>query len=171
MTAAHLVTGATGFVGSALVLELLDKSTVEIVALVRGSDAQTRLVSVLEEAAAAYHAPPHVREAIRTRCHAVSGDVTLPECGVTELPPFQYEELWHSAASLRFEDRFADEIYAINTEGTRRVLELAARAQVTGFNYISTAYVAGSRVGQILEAPEQCSDVNNHYERSKLQAE
>lgn len=60
MTRAQLVTGATGFVGAALVLELLARTEDTLVCVVRpreGVTVQERLLAALEEAADAYEVP------------------------------------------------------------------------------------------------------------------
>lgn len=75
------------------------------------------------------------------------------------------------AASLRFEDRYADEIVAVNTHGTRHAVQWALAAGARQFNYMSTAYVAGSGLGRILETAADGADTNNLYERSKIDAE
>lgn len=170
---AHLVTGATGFVGSALVLELLRRTDVHLVCLVRpGATAiAERLDAALRTAAHAYEEDPRILAAVAQRCHAVEGDVTSPACGGAPLPAFRYSQIWHSAASLRFEDRFADEIVAINIGGARHALAWARAAGVQRFNYMSTAYVAGGRLGRILETACNGVETNNLYERSKIDAE
>jgi nucleoside-diphosphate-sugar epimerase len=168
----HLITGATGFVGAALVLELLARTDEPIVCLVRpqGSSADERLRRALHAAADAYDAPAAVREAIAARCHAVAGDVEA-DCSAVALPSMRYHTLWHSAASLKFEDRYAKEIFAVNVEGTARVLGLARRTEVGCFNYMSTAYVSGAAEGQVDEAPCTVETPNNLYEASKIRAE
>ncbi len=170
---AHLVTGATGFVGAALVLELVRRTDVELVCLVRpgATPAAERLRAALRDAAAAYDADAAVVAAIDLRCHAVEGDVVLPECGGAPLPRLHYDQLWHGAASLRFEDRYADEIVRVNTHGTRHALAWARAAGARQVNYMSTAYVAGAGVGRILETPCDGAETNNLYERSKIDAE
>lgn len=170
---AHLITGATGFVGSALVLQLLRRTDATLVCLVRpGSTPVTeRLRAALREAAMAYDEDPSVLAAIEQRCHAVEGDVVLPGCGGAPLPPLRYTQMWHSAASLRFEDRYADEIIAVNTHGTRNAVQWALAAGIQQFNSMSTAYVAGAGLGRILETAADAFDTNNLYERSKIDAE
>lgn len=167
----HLVTGATGFVGGALVLELLKATSDTVVAVVRPGaqeSATQRLHGAILHAARAYgHDPDAVP---LHRLSAIAGDLTAPACGVAEPVP-RANVLWHSAASLRYEDRYADEISATNVTGTRHVLELARAAGVEVANMVSTAYVAGKAGGRILEAPIETPDVNNHYERSKVEAE
>jgi nucleoside-diphosphate-sugar epimerase len=167
----HLVTGATGFVGGALVLELLDRTSDRIIALARpgpspGEDAHSRLIASLRHAATAYGRDPDDLDLGRVR--GVAGDVTAPACGVDGI---RADVVWHSAASLRYEDRYADEILATNVDGTRNVVEMARRAGATVLNQISTAYVAGRRDGHLAEIPQDDAPSQNHYERSKVAAE
>jgi nucleoside-diphosphate-sugar epimerase len=170
---AHLVTGATGFVGAALVLALLRRTDAQLVCLVRpgATPVRERLFDALRTAAEAYEEAPDVIAAIERRCHAVAGDVSLPECGGAPLPAFRYSQIWHSAASLRFEDRYAEEIVAINTHGAANALAWARAAGVSQFNYMSTAYVSGMSTGHIREMPCGDAETNNLYERSKIDAE
>jgi thioester reductase-like protein len=167
----HLVTGATGFVGAALILDLLQNTRDGVVALVRpGSQgAAARLHEALRHAAICYdlELEPEMLE----RCSVVPGDVLQEGCGVGELQLGGVDQVWHSAASLRYENRYQDEIFATNVEGTRRVLQLARRLGAPVFNHVSTAYVAGRRTGPIPEGEAAVSETNNHYERSKIEGE
>src|SRR5262245_7186718 len=152
MVATHFVTGATGLVGSAIVLELLQRTSDDIVCLVRpgAEDVSARLRCVLLRAAEAYAAPAAMKPAIAERCHAVAGDV-VDDCRLPAMPGRTFTQFWHSAASLHFENRYADEIVAVNCRGTAHMLELAARLGAPQFNHLSTAYVAGRRQGEIAE--------------------
>ena len=58
------------------------------------------------------------------RCRVVAGDLLEEGCGVTETIAGA-THFWHCAASLRYENRFVDEIRATNVEGTRHALDLA----------------------------------------------
>lgn len=171
----HVLTGATGFVGGALVLELLEHTQDNIVCLVRPGeqDPQDRLWQALDKAVAAYQAPAHVAASIRERVKAWAGDVEQPLCGVdpAQVPSAHYRTFWHSAASLRFEDRYADQIMRSNIDGTRHALALAQALGVHDFNSMSTAYVAGNRVGAVPEARDPAAAWNNLYEKSKIAAE
>lgn len=169
----HLITGATGFVGSAILLELLQRTEDPIVALVRPTASQTaeqRLHETLEAVAAGFALDEGWRSGLG-RVRAVAGDICAPGCGVEETLPAARWVVWHAAASLQFQDRHREHIDRTNVEGTRNVLSLARALEATDFHHVSTAYVVGRRAG--LMAPEVCDveSVNNHYERSKVIAE
>ena len=174
----HVVTGGTGFIGSALILELLQRTSARIVALIRpdARGAQRRLHETLSEVAALYGLA-ELDDAITSRCEAVAADLLEPGCGVSQRVDWSGAQLWHCAASLQFQDRHAEQIFATNVDGTKRVVALAELAGIDTINMISTAYVAGTRSGLILEEPvdevsgEVEASANNHYERSKILAE
>ncbi len=175
MKGGHFVTGATGFVGSSVVLELVRRTDDPIVCLVRstGDDAAAdgRLRMALKRAALACDAPELVSQ-VEERCSAVEGDLLAPRCGVDLRALPSLGMVWHCGASLRYEDEHKDAIWSTNVDGTANVLSLAQSARQLPFRYVSTAFVAGDRTGHIEEAAAP-SDVrlNNWYERSKLAAE
>lgn len=170
-----LVTGATGSVGIALVLELLERSTAEVVCLVRGLDdssAQQPLHETLLNAAVVYDRAA-TADAVRTRCRAITGDLTAPGCGVEDLARVgEIDEVWHLAASLRYLDKHETSIRAVNVEGTRQALALAQTLGVSVFNHASTIGTAGAQSGVHYETPvAKDAQMNNAYERSKRDAE
>lgn len=170
----HLVTGATGFVGSALVLELLQQGDGPIVGIVRprAGDAPTeRLRSVLRPLVAGYALPEALHDEIETRVCAVAGDIEEPLCGVESKAEWRGAEFWHCAASLQYQDRHQRIIERSNVGGTAHALELAQRTGSRRFNMVSTAYVAGCQRGMIAPKPGDLDLVNNLYERSKVNAE
>ncbi|MDC0681228.1 SDR family oxidoreductase [Sorangium atrum] len=171
MKEAHLVTGATGFIGGALVLELLRRTDDDIVAMVRPGDtgAVERFRQSIHHAASLYEATDVLAKL--DRCRVVAGDVVEQDCGIREPIGDRVAQVWHVAASLQYENRHVDVIRATNVEGTRRVLALAGQLGAGTFNYISTAYVAGRATGAIPEVRSRGNATNNHYEQSKIDAE
>ena len=169
----HLVTGATGFVGGALVLQLLERTSDVIRCGVRGHGAQgqARLVASLEHAARAYDVA-HLIPEIAKRCAAFFLDLEQ-EPQLDALPrPAGDRIFWHAAASLRYEDKHREQIFRDNVDGTRRVLALARAAECKRFNYVSTAYVVGKQTGFIPETlPQGEIQASNVYEVSKVEAE
>ncbi len=173
MSRSHLLTGATGFVGGALALELLRRTDAELHCLVRPRaayhDIQGRLEQSLIVAARLYGQADLIPE-IRHRCQALPGDILEPHAGMSHIR--RVDEVWHIAASLKFDAKHRDEIWSHNVDGTAHILDVARAARCEVFNYISTAYVAGQRQGLILEAlPPYETPTNNAYEASKIVAE
>lgn len=173
--AVHIITGGTGIVGSAIILELLRTTNAHIIGLTRPKDvgARARLHRTLEHVARLEGYGHALADAIATRCEAVAADVHARCCGVDPRPEWRGAELWHCAASLQFQDRFRDAIFETNVDGARHVAALAEAAKVGVVNLVSTAYVAGTRSGVIREAPVEAMSggANNYYERSKIAAE
>ncbi len=170
---AHLLTGATGFVGSALLLELLSRTDDPIVAIVRPSAEQTperRLHDTLEAVAEGFGLDDAWRSRLG-RVRVVAGDICAPGCGVEEALPAARWVVWHAAASLQYQDRHREQIERTNIEGTRNALALAQTLGAEVFHHVSTAYVAGRRTGHVPPEPGDVALVNNHYERSKVIAE
>ncbi len=161
------LTGATGFVGTQLVQELLrTRPGARLALLIRPGKGQSA-----EERANAI-----VPRAERERVEVVSGDVSQPNCG---LDPAAYNRLAdvttrviHSAATVRF-DHSLDEARRMNVEGTRRLLDFAAAMpQLRSFAYVGTAYVAGQRTGLIREDELFVRQgYRNTYEQTKAEAE
>jgi thioester reductase-like protein len=170
----HLVSGGTGFLGATIILELLRQTQAEIMCLVRPGavSVEERLQQALAKACQIYGYEQSMLQTAQERCRAIAGDVEDEQCAIKPAALPRLSQFWHGAASLRYEDRYVSEVARINVEGTRHALDLASRLKIEGaFNYISTAYVAGSRTGVILEEPSQPATSRNHYETSKQQAE
>ncbi len=84
----NVITGATGFVGSALVLELLLRTDDDVIGIVRPKDDQSpteRLHAVLLPLVDGYDLPPAMVDAISSRVSAVAGDLEHERCGVADL--------------------------------------------------------------------------------------
>jgi nucleoside-diphosphate-sugar epimerase len=171
----QLVSGATGFVGAALVLELLEQTDDDVACLVRPHDdaerARARLTAALTRSCELYGRDDLLPQ-IEARCHAVPFDLRESSDDALAQAPAGVTEVWHSAASLRFKQTQREKTIEQNVEGTRRMLELATEAGAVAFNHISTAYVAGRRIGLIPEEPARDPSVaHNAYEESKILAE
>lgn len=165
----HVVTGATGLVGSALVLELLRRTDADVACLVRPGRS---LTAALTAAAHAYGHGESLADDIRHRCVVVPADVDLPFCGVDpDLFPSGAAEFWHCSADQRYEERHWEGLQRTNVLGARHAVELATALGCRSLNHFSTAYVAGRRNGTVREQPVTDPLHNNRYEESKIAAE
>jgi nucleoside-diphosphate-sugar epimerase len=171
---AHLLTGATGFLGGALLLELLDEPDAEVWCVVRADDdqaARRRLSAAIERAAQVYEKASPARALADGRCHALAGDVTRADCGLAVDRMPQISHLWHAAATLRTEAMFGKEIRNTNVGGTRNVIGLARRLGAQ-LNHISTLSTSPIRSGTLLEdPPDSTSLALNEYDAAKMDGE
>jgi thioester reductase-like protein len=170
-----LLTGATGFVGMAVLARLLERTDREVHTLVRAEgqeDADARMRGVL----AKLFDDPHRHV---DRVHAIPGDLVQPDLGLSirarERIASEVDEIIHCGASVAF-DLSLRESRAINVAGTSRMLGLAelcaARGGLRRMTYVSTAYVAGKRDDDVAEDELGVGQgFRNAYERSKHEAE
>jgi dihydroflavonol-4-reductase len=146
-----LVTGANGFLGSAVVRALLAEGTA-VHALVRpGSD--RRNLSGLAVA-------------------IVDGDVTNPES--LRRAAAGCEAVFHVAADYRLWVADPQPMYRANVDGSVNVLEAAAGAGATRMVYTSSVAVLGinaDRTPADEDTPVTIDDMVGHYKRSKFLAE
>ncbi len=163
----HLVTGATGFLGSAIVLELLDRHPYDTVTcLIRGS--AEGLTTHLWNCAAAY-GRAGLGEHFASRVATITADVTDPRS--LERITGRFDAVWHSAGSLRWDEQAREQTTAVNLGGTANMVALARRCQAQDFTYLSTAYVAGSTGRPAPEVPAAAQAARSPYEASKIGAE
>jgi len=146
-----LVTGATGFVGSAVVRVLIGAGW-QVRALARpGSDCRNLRALAVEIA---------------------TGD--LRDARSLEGAVSQCDALFHVAADYRLWIPDPDEIYRTNVEGTRNILEAAQSARVARVVYTSSVATIGlpaeGSPGRE-DTPVTLGDMIGHYKRSKYLAE
>jgi len=172
---AVLLTGATGLVGTELLVRYLERTQRTVYALVRARDARhadERLRATLVGAFGA-------AQPFAGRVRALAGDVTQPGLGLDPAVAAELaqavSEIVHGAASVSF-DIDLETARRVNVEGTREMLALAESCQRHGglrrFTYISTAYVAGEHRGAFGEDDLDVGQrFRNAYERSKFESE
>ena len=170
------ITGVTGFVGSALALELLRQNPKDrAFCLVRASDeasAQRRVHDAIINAADAYDVSTANLESVLARVFAMRGDVTATKLGLGEHDLARLGQVgpltvWHCAASLKDSETALREIVAHNVTGTERLVDVLLSLQIEVFNHVSTAYVSGRAIGEVAEAIERPRGFSNRYEQSK----
>jgi dihydroflavonol-4-reductase len=146
-----LITGATGFIGSAVLRALLDAGH-EVRALVRPTSDRRNLEGLDIE--------------------AVTGDLTEPASLAPALAGCR--ALFHVAADYRLWTPRPEALYASNVGGTRNLFEAALRAGVERVVYTSSVATLGVLPGD--EAADETTyagleDMVGHYKRSKFLAE
>jgi dihydroflavonol-4-reductase len=146
-----LVTGATGFVGSAVARALLREGW-QVRVLVRDSSDRRNLDGLETE--------------------VVSGD--LNDHGSLERAAKGCEALFHVAADYRLGARRPQELYRTNVEGTRNVLsaaQLAGVARIVYTSSVATIGIPADGSAGTEDSPVALADMIGHYKRSKFLAE
>lgn len=157
------ITGATGLLGTELVARLLETTDSRLFVLVRATSE--------EEAASRLRALwwdlPSLAAAVGKQVLPVVGDITHPLPHV----PYDVTHVIHCAAETGVQ-KSREELWRINVEGTRQVVAMAkALPLLQRFTYISTAYVAGTQSGRIMEEASTATRFYSLYEQSKAEAE
>jgi thioester reductase-like protein len=168
----HLLTGATGLLGTYLLRDGLAAGR-RLVVVVRRSNmepARQRIESVLArcegEMGRALPRPP-----------VLEGDICRPDLGMDRASLDWVARhcvgVLHNAASLSFAaNERTGEPRRSNVEGTRNVLELCRKTGIRQFHHVSTAYVCGLRTGRVLESElDVGQEWGNEYEQSKVEGE
>ena len=146
-----LVTGTTGFLGSAIVRELLTAGRAVKVLVRPGADRGN--IEGLD-------------------VEPVEGDLTDPDSVQRALAGC--DVLYHAAAYYSLWDKNRRLIYDINVQGTRNLLEAAQRAAVRKVVYTSTVGCIGLTIdGTPADetTPFDPATLSNDYKKSKYQAE
>ncbi|BBO59625.1 SDR family oxidoreductase [Mycoavidus sp. B2-EB] len=175
------VTGASGFLGAHTIVQwLCQQPNGTVAGLVRAptdAAARDKLMGALKQALYDQNLDLELAQ-LEPRITVLRGDIA--EYGWHEQAAFKKwfaaggrVRVLHNAAnqSLRDEDRRL--VWRHNVEGTRVLLSvLLEQPGIESINYISTAYVTGTREGHILEdATERPPGFNNSHEESKWHAE
>ncbi|MFL5884343.1 MAG: SDR family oxidoreductase [Thermoleophilaceae bacterium] len=157
-------TGFPGFIGTRLVGSILAAdSGVRIVALVEG-----RMADRARQAAAQLPGGDRVEVLvgdIAQRRLGIAGD-DWERLQAETTVAYHLAAIYDLAVPLEVAQR-------VNVDGTGNVLELCAGCEkLERLNYVSTAYVAGTRTGVVYEHELSLGQgFKNHYESTKFQAE
>lgn len=163
-----IVTGADGYVGKMICLQLLERTTHDLIMWVRADSAEefNQKNAQLQDAFSQW----------LPRITLVYGNLvnTDPFSSVANLniDLNHVHSIFHSAAVTAF-NVDSDSADAVNREGTRKLLDFARNCpKLQTLGYVSTLYASGMAAGSILESPSPAdTSFANHYERSKNQAE
>jgi thioester reductase-like protein len=161
--AVYFVTGYPGFIGKRLVAEIAQ------------SDPRGRIYLLVQEKFVE-EAQRYAAKLSGAPIEILTGDIVDMHLG---LSGEEYQRLCDSVtdifhlAAISYLGMPKETAWRVNVDGTRNVLELAKDCgKLRRFNYFSTCYVSGDRVGVIAEDElDAGQSFRNAYEETKYQAE
>ena len=112
-----LLTGSTGFLGTALIPKLLAKGD-RVLALARN--------------------PEKAKAILPAEVEIIEGDITKPGLGVKKAP--NIEQVWHLAAVVQLSQRDKEETFKVNLMGTKNTIEFCRDHNISKLVYVGTAY-------------------------------
>jgi nucleoside-diphosphate-sugar epimerase len=162
------LTGATGFLGSHLMAQLLRRGK-RLIILGRSTKEEPlpeRIARLLRWFG---------MEAPAGKLETVEIDFSLPDMGIPEATHHRLSamtgQIIHCASDTNFSERKRELVFAANVHSLGGILEFAAHGHAKAFHYISTAYVAGISDAVCRETLPRASAFVNVYEESKARAE
>jgi thioester reductase-like protein len=148
-----LLTGATGFFGPFILKSLLEQTDQTVYALIRAaSDAQgmERLISAMESVEPLTASQIEV---FKQRVIPVCGDLGQHQLGLThdtwKFLAENMHEIYHNGAVVNYLFNY-DKMRNINVIGTNEILKLAFEGHAKVFNHISTTFIFGWAVRDVL---------------------
>jgi nucleoside-diphosphate-sugar epimerase len=162
-----LLTGATGFLGSHMAVQLLKKGHF-VILLCRPKDglsAEQRMRRIFEW----FDFP------VSDGFKVIDGQIVEPQFGLDDRT-YAYlkentDEVVHCVAETSFSEVKRTQLEAVNVQGTDNALRLAAESKCYFFHHMSTAYVAGQGDGLCKEEYVPQARFHNAYEETKHIAE
>jgi amino acid adenylation domain-containing protein/thioester reductase-like protein len=157
-----LLTGATGFIGTFLLAELLKQTAADIYCLVRTPDineGQRKLQQALERA---YLWQPE----FQSRIHIVPGDLAQPRLGLDEATfadlAEQIEVIYHNGAAVNMLYPY-EALQAANVQGTREIIRLATSGPVKTLHYISTLSVFAHKGETLVQRVREQDNIDEYH--------
>ena len=148
------VTGGTGFLGSYIIKELIEKGH-----KVRALRRSNKL-------------PFYISQEIFTQVDWVEGDVL--DIVALEDALQGVDTVIHSAAKVSFAVNERNEMYKVNVEGTANMINAAINCNISHFIHVSSVAALGRKATGVVVNEEKKweeSKVNTHYAISKYKAE
>lgn len=166
-----LLTGATGYVGSHLLRELVKTTSSSIICMIRAKN-ETAARDKIEQAFKTFGLDFNFDT---SRVEILCGDLDLPKAGIS-LEKWKYlgqnvSDVYHAAAAVNFVQPFS-ELCRSNTEGTAILADFAYEYGIDHFHFISTVSVLSEVERSIRTKPFDLQNLpSDGYSQSKLAAE
>ena len=157
-----LLTGGTGFIGPFFMRSLLEQTEAQIYVLVRAADEEQgrqRLRAAMESMGPC---SPALLRGFERRVTPLCGDLGQPNLGLSDdiwnRLAQEVDTIFHNGATVNYLFNY-DRMREPNVIGTNEVLRLAFAGRSKEFNYVSTTFVFGWAVKNVLWETDHNQDM------------
>ena len=157
------LTGGTGFFGPFILKSLLEQTGYQVYVLVRAvneTQGMERLVSAMESLG---EMSPEFREQFKKRVVPVCGDLGQHQLGLArktwDFLAENMQEIYNNGAIVNYLFNY-DKMRNINVIGTNEILKLAFEGPAKIFNHVSTTFIFGWAVKDVLYETDSNDDLN-----------
>lgn len=171
-----LLTGATGFVGPFLLKSLLEHTQATLCVLIRAEN-EIQAQNRIEKAFDTVEPSAKLRLQFKERVKVILGDLTLPHLGLTQESwhslSEDVDEIYHNGALVNYLLDYSN-MRPANVFGTQTLIQLANSVKRKTFNYISTTFIFGWSVKDVLlesDRNEAMENLDFGYSQSKWVSE
>ncbi|MBI4508910.1 MAG: SDR family oxidoreductase [Deltaproteobacteria bacterium] len=165
-----LLTGGTGFVGSALAASMLARGH-KVVALSRNDPGGARTRDAVADAISGLSIEPAT--GWHSRLSIANVDLSQPEMALEKLSLDEVTDTWHVAAEMSYQPAKLPQAFHFNVASTSKLYSAIARRarNCKRFYYVSTAYTAGLDQDEVPERLHDAPRLLNPYQVTKWSAE
>jgi thioester reductase-like protein len=158
-----LLTGGTGFFGPFLLKSILEQTNYRIHVIIRAANEEQGMDRLLAAMAAVEPLTPTLKSMLINRVSPVCGDLGQHRLGLSR-ETWNYlantvQEIYHNGAMVNYLFNY-DKMRNVNVIGTNELLKLAFDGIPKIFNHISTTFIFGWAVKDVLHENTSNDDIN-----------
>lgn len=156
-----LLTGGTGFFGPFLINSLLEQTKAIIYVLVRADQVSDGMIR-LRNAFQTIDPSADLNKAFEERIRPICGDLAKPKLGLNkvdwEFLAQNIQTIYHNGAIVNYLMDY-ESMRQMNVGGTKEIIELSLANRPKVLNYISTTFIFGWSVKDILRESDSNADM------------
>lgn len=158
-----LLTGGTGFFGPFILKGLLEQTDYRVHVLIRAANEEQGMERLLAAMEAVEPMSDSFQSLFRSRIIPVCGDLGQHHLGLTR-DQWEYlsqtvQEIYHNGATVNYLFNY-EKMRNVNVIGTNELLKLAFDGRPKVFNHISTTFIFGWAVKDVLYETNSNDDIN-----------
>jgi thioester reductase-like protein len=158
-----LLTGGTGFFGPFILKSLLEQTTHRVYVLVRASSEEQGMERLMAAMESVEPMNAQIEAAFRERVIPVCGDLGQVQLGLSrekwEFLANTVQEIYNNGATVNYLFNY-DRMRNVNVVGTNEILKLAFYGNPKVFNHISTTFIFGWAVKDVLYETDTNDNIN-----------